>query len=120
MGDDRHLDWDGCANVRDLGDLRTGDGRVTRRGAVVRADALDRLTAAGWAALRAHSVRTVIDLRNPGEHASDAAARPADVSAHEVVLATLAALDVEAHLREGGLDDDDVATLRERLLEPAP
>ena len=74
---DRHLHWDGCANVRDLGGLRTRDGRVIRRGAIVRADALDRLSAAGWAALEAHGVRTVIDLRNDDELAGDAAPRPA-------------------------------------------
>ncbi len=72
----RHLDWDGCFNVRDLGGLRTTDGRETRWGRVVRADALDGLTAAGWAALSAHGVRTVIDLRNDDELEADAAPRP--------------------------------------------
>jgi len=76
MTDSRHLDWEGCANVRDLGGLRTGDGGEIRRGAVVRADALDRLTARGWAALEAHGVRTVIDLRNDDELAADVAPRP--------------------------------------------
>jgi hypothetical protein len=46
---ERLLDWEGCFNVRDLGGLRTRDGQETRRGRVVRADALDGLTAAGWA-----------------------------------------------------------------------
>jgi hypothetical protein len=55
-----HLDWDGCFNVRDLGGLPTVDGRVTRTGAVVRADALDGLSAAGWTALLDHGVRTVV------------------------------------------------------------
>jgi protein-tyrosine phosphatase len=41
---ERHLDRDGCVNVRDLGGLPTR-GRVTRRGALVRPDALDRPTA---------------------------------------------------------------------------
>jgi protein-tyrosine phosphatase len=41
---DRDLDWDGCFNVRDLGGLRISDGSVTRWGAIVRADSLDRLT----------------------------------------------------------------------------
>jgi protein tyrosine/serine phosphatase len=68
---DRHLHWDGCTNVRDLGGL----GRI-RHGALVRADALENLTAAGWAALEAHGVRTVIDLRNPDEIGEDAAPRP--------------------------------------------
>ena len=77
---DRHLEWDGCHNVRDLGGLRTRDGGVTRRGAVVRADALDRLTAAGWDDVVGHGVRTVIDLRNEDERSPDAAPRPAAVT----------------------------------------
>jgi protein-tyrosine phosphatase len=80
VSDDRHLDWDGCCNVRDLGGLRTADGHRTRRGAVVRADALDRLSAAGWSALHAHGIRTVIDLRNDHERAPDAAPRPAGIT----------------------------------------
>ena len=72
----RHLDWDWCFNARDLGGLRTTDGRETRWGRVVRADALDGLTAAGWAALSTHGVRTVIDLRNDDELEADAAPRP--------------------------------------------
>jgi hypothetical protein len=75
-GPSRHLEWDGCFNVRDLGGLPAADGRVTRRGALVRADALDRLSAAGWRALEAHGVRTVVDLRNDDEHGADAAPRP--------------------------------------------
>ncbi|HEY7619754.1 MAG TPA: tyrosine-protein phosphatase [Solirubrobacteraceae bacterium] len=82
----RHLDWDGCFNVRDLGGLRAADGRQTRWGAVVRADAVDRLTADGWAALYAHGVRTVIDLRNDDELAPDIAPRPRDVKTLHVPL----------------------------------
>jgi hypothetical protein len=82
----RQLDWDGCVNVRDLGGLPTGAGRLTRFGAVVRAGAVDRLSAAGWRALEAHGIRTVIDLRNDDEHAGDAAPRPAGI---ETVLLPL-------------------------------
>jgi protein-tyrosine phosphatase len=78
--DGRHLDWDGCFNVRDLGGLPAGDGRVVRRGALVRADALERLTRAGWSALLDHGVRTVVDLRNADEIGADAAPRPAGVT----------------------------------------
>ncbi|MFC4584872.1 tyrosine-protein phosphatase [Sphaerisporangium corydalis] len=63
----RDLAFDGCHNVRDLGGLPTADGRETRRGAVVRSDTPDRLTAAGWSALRAYGVRTLVDLRNDAE-----------------------------------------------------
>jgi protein-tyrosine phosphatase len=74
--DDRHLDWSGCWNARDLGGFATAGGLKTRWAAAVRADALDGLTTAGWAALWDHGVRTVIDLRNDDERAPDAAPRP--------------------------------------------
>lgn len=63
---ERILAWDGCHNVRDLGGLRTGDGRVTRWGAVVRSDNPAQLTAAGWSALYVHGIRTIISLRTHG------------------------------------------------------
>jgi protein-tyrosine phosphatase len=59
----RHLEWDACCNVRDLGDLPAGAGRRTRRQALVRSDNLHRLTEEGQAALRDYGVRTIIDLR---------------------------------------------------------
>lgn len=74
------LDWEGCWNVRDLGGLPAGGVGQVRRGALIRADALDRLTAAGWAALVDHGVRTVIDLRNPDELRADLAPRPTPVA----------------------------------------
>ena len=86
MSGDRHLDWEGCFNVRDLGGLRTKDGGLTRRGSVVRADALGHLTPAGWAALQAYGIRTVVDLRNPHEWAEDTAPRPEGVATVRVAL----------------------------------
>ena len=59
---------EGLANVRDLGGLERKDGSVTPPGVFIRAEALDRLSASGWEALRAHGVRTVIDLRRPSEY----------------------------------------------------
>jgi protein-tyrosine phosphatase len=76
----RHLDWEGCFNARDLGGLRAVDGRATRWRRIVRADALDSLTAGGWDAAVDHGVRTVIDLRNEDERAADAAPRPASIT----------------------------------------
>jgi protein-tyrosine phosphatase len=76
----RHLDWEGCFNARDLGGLRTANGGETRWGSVVRADNLAGLTAAGWAALTDYGVRTVIDLRNDDELGPDAAPRPESVT----------------------------------------
>lgn len=73
------LDWEGCWNARDPGGLPAAAGQVVRPGALIRADSLDGLTDAGWAALVEHGVRTVVDLRNPDEVGPDRAARPADV-----------------------------------------
>jgi protein tyrosine/serine phosphatase len=64
---ERHLDWEGAFNARDLGGLRGSLG-TTRWGALVRSDNLDELTAAGWEAVRGHGIRTVVDLRDPSEH----------------------------------------------------
>jgi hypothetical protein len=82
MTENRILSWDGCTNVRDLGGLRTRDGRVTRRGAVVRSDHPARLTAAGWSALHEYGVRTIIALGTRGkpDDITDAAPRPSDLT----------------------------------------
>ncbi len=63
----RDLEWEGALNVRDLGGLRTGDGRAVRPGAVVRSGMLDRLTPRGWDELIGYGIRTVVDLRNEEE-----------------------------------------------------
>jgi len=76
----RHLSWTGCRNVRDLGGLPTADGGRIRPGALVRADALERLTAEGWTALWEYGIRTVIDLRNDDEIGEDDAPRPAGLT----------------------------------------
>lgn len=60
----RELVWDGCVNVRDLGGLRTEDGRRTRFAAIVRSDdGVRRLSEAGWQAVTDYGVRTIVDLR---------------------------------------------------------
>jgi protein-tyrosine phosphatase len=92
----RHLDWDGCFNARDLGGLPAVGGMVTRRGALVRADALDGLTAAGWRALQAHGVRTVVDLRDDAERRAVAAPRPPDVATVRAPLGRLPEAEVRA------------------------
>jgi protein-tyrosine phosphatase len=52
----------------------------------VRADALSRLSDVGWAALHAHGVRTVVDLRNHDELGPDAAAGRAGLETVHVPL----------------------------------
>jgi protein tyrosine/serine phosphatase len=76
----RHLDWSGCFNARDLGGLRTEDGRSIRWGAAVRSDALNALDDAGWRALTAHGIRTIVDLRNDSERGTDELERPEEVT----------------------------------------
>ncbi len=71
MRSPRHLTWDGCVNVRDLGGLPTEDGGETTYGAVVRSDNVGTLTAEGRRELIAYGVTRVIDLRWHAERDED-------------------------------------------------
>jgi hypothetical protein len=64
--ENRILSWDGCRNVRDLGQLNTQGGGTTRRGAIVRSDTPARLSPAGWSALYTHGIRTIVTLSTDG------------------------------------------------------
>ncbi|MEW5870786.1 MAG: tyrosine-protein phosphatase [Chloroflexota bacterium] len=90
MAANRQLNWDGCNNVRDLGGMKTRDGRTTRWGAVVRGDHPARLSAAGWLALQAHGVRTIISLRTVGlekeDEQTDAAPRPEEITTLQAAI----------------------------------
>jgi protein-tyrosine phosphatase len=83
---DRQLHWQGCFNTRDLGTLPTADGRRTRWGAVVRSDQPQTLTEAGWSALDAHGIRTIVDLRNSDQRGPDSAPRPTGLTTVHVSL----------------------------------
>lgn len=100
---ERHLEWAGCWNARDLGGLPTRDGRRTVPGAVVRADSLDALTPAGWQALYDHGVRTVVDLRDPHEVARDGSA-PDGVTTVSVPLDDSADTAMWRYFWDHGLD----------------
>ncbi len=104
MERERHLDWDGCLNARDLGGLPTVSGRATRWRAVVRADNVDRLTAEGWAALHAYGVRTVVDLRE-GDERTAVVARPAGVTVVHVPLDDNADAAFWSRLVDDDVDD---------------
>ena len=67
----RTLAWDACLNIRDLGGYPIANGGVTRWGTLLRGDTLTRLSCTGRAALIDYGVRTIIDLRSPGEIATD-------------------------------------------------
>lgn len=64
---ERHIRLDGVFNFRDLGGYPTVDGRTTRWRTLFRADGLDQLTDADLETLRPLDLRTVVDLRTPGE-----------------------------------------------------
>jgi len=83
---DRHLDWRGCFNTRDLGGLPTTDGRRTHRRAIVRSDSLATLEEQGWSELEAYGIRTIVDLRNDDEIAGDRSPRPQSVETVQVPL----------------------------------
>ncbi|MCA1724029.1 MAG: tyrosine-protein phosphatase [Thermomicrobia bacterium] len=146
----RHLHWEACTNARDLGGHATDDGATIRWGALVRADAVGRLTERGCAALEAYGVRTIIDLRVPVEvrdepspfttHATIATqALPLDPPAATIVAdyalsfsaipetmaATLSHIEsayggVAPYLRAIGVTDAAIAAIRLRLRTDSP
>ncbi len=56
--------------MRDVGGLPTADGSSIRERALIRADSLERLTAAGAARVREAGIVRIIDLRNVDEAAA--------------------------------------------------
>jgi protein tyrosine/serine phosphatase len=88
----RHLEWEGILNVRDLGGVALADGGETRYGALVRADNIRRLTDDGWRSLAAHGVTRIVDLRWPEELDEDP---PRDVDIDVVHVSLLGVLDPE-------------------------
>jgi protein-tyrosine phosphatase len=90
---ERHLDWPGVFNARDLGGLPVADGSMTRRGAIVRSDSLQNLEARGWEEVEAFGVRTVVDLRNENEIGPDVSPRPASIETVNIPLDVTEARD---------------------------
>ena len=60
----------GLLNVRELGGHPTRDGAKTRKHSLLRSDDLAQLTDDGLQALADYGVRTIVDLRWPGEVAA--------------------------------------------------
>lgn len=63
----RSLHLTGAPNARDLGGLKTADGRMIRPGRLIRSGALWRITPEDIAALQAIPLRTVVDFRTQQE-----------------------------------------------------
>lgn len=97
----RHLDWEGCFNARDLGGIRARSGRAIRRGAVVRADALEDLSEDAWLAVEAHGIRTIIDLRNDDERKQDLCARPKSINTLTMPIDNIDVDDFWSEFRTG-------------------
>lgn len=72
----RALEIDGLVNARDLGGLPLRRGGTTPRGVFFRSASVDTVTPNGWSQLHDVGIRTVVDLRQPGERARDHQLRP--------------------------------------------
>jgi protein-tyrosine phosphatase len=78
----RLLQFPGLLNARELGGHQTLDGAKTRWRSLLRSDDLVQLTAPGVQALADYGVRTIVDLRWPGEVAMRP--HPLAFGAHDV------------------------------------
>jgi len=86
----RTLNVDGLVNARDLGGLRRVDGTTTPRGVFYRSENVDGVTPAGWEQIYQTGIRTIVDLREPSERASDRNGRPSWIHTETVELNGLA------------------------------
>ena len=75
----RLIDIPSAFNVRDLGGLRTSDGRTTKWRRFLRSDLLSGLPDEARETLYAHGVRTVVDLRTTEETLSQPCSLDGDV-----------------------------------------
>lgn len=99
----RALAVDGLVNVRDLGGLRRSGGGVTPQKVFYRAENLDWVTAKGWEQLAAEGIRTVVDLRQPGERLEDRNPRPGWLTTRAVDLDGLDNRDFWKDYADNGL-----------------
>ena len=114
---ERHLAWDGCANVRDLGGHPTEDGGITAFGAVVRADSVRRLSEAGWRQLVDYGIERIVDLRFQDELEADPPATiPVEV-VHVPVLPDPASADWPEIDAVGAAAPDDASATQAVYLE---
>jgi hypothetical protein len=94
---------EGLVNARDLGGLRRFDSTETPMGVFYRSENVDAVTPAGWDQLRAAGIRTVVDLRQPGERSRDVSERPAWLATVAVDLDGLDNRDFWEHYWANGL-----------------
>lgn len=63
----RAIELDGVLNTRDLGGLKTADGRTVRTGQLIRSGEIDEMGPEGMARLDALGVSAIVDLRTTSE-----------------------------------------------------
>ena len=86
----RHLEWEGTLNARDLGGIALEDGGETPYGVLVRADNIRHLTDDGWRSLAEHGVTRIVDLRWQEELDDDP---PREIGIEVVHVSILGVLD---------------------------
>ena len=64
---ERHIEFEGVMNFRDLGGYRTSQGATVRWGRLFRSGGLHYMTDADVRQARAMGIRSVLDLRRPDE-----------------------------------------------------
>ena len=98
----RHHDFEGCFNFRDVGGYKAADGSSVRWGRLFRAGRQERMTSADLERVKALGIRTQIDLRRDDEIAANGPGPLADIGARYLWLPVLPPASMDELNREVG------------------
>jgi protein-tyrosine phosphatase len=116
----RHLDFEGAVNFRDIGGYSARDGRRTRWGRLYRSDSLADLTQEDLTRLEALGVKTLIDFRLPLERLAKPNRLPpsTSIAAIELGFVPEGTLQMLQLVKSGGIsaaEIEDLVTAQYRL-----
>ena len=99
----RHFTFNKVLNFRDLGGIRTSDGRQVRWGKIYRSGKFEKLKPQEFEAMKSLGIKTVVDLRTTGEVHHEPDNIPADQGVNWI------------HIPISGITDEDLEQTKKEI-----
>ena len=110
---EEHLPMSGGYNFRDLGGIKTKDGRSVKWGKIIRSDDLFKLTDADLSYLNTFPLKTVVDFRAENEIEIAPDRLPASTNTHD--LLSISPGNILEFVNQGNIDPVRAAKVMEQL-----